>query len=306
MKNKVKILGIIGIFILVLIVVKKQYLLFPQAEFLYSSGVKIRDLIYQKNVHFFRYMVVYLPIIFTDVFKINLNLAYTIYIYIVGGILILFSSKIFLIKTGGKKISLIYVLAFYLLIYLTVNGRILFAYLGEVILIYEIYCEKNRKKIYLFCIFLASVSSGTMLVIIFSLLIYLMKINKIKKLFSKNGVIVLIAILPVLIYANKMILKNLYFYEGNIFKVLEHGIFTSDNFELTLILSCLYAITILLCGFILKIKKDINKSLLFISLLFGLFGKTTFAMSLIPFFFEIGFYLNKIKWRIKINVEDNN
>lgn len=301
MENKKKILLIISIFIFILIILDRQFFLFPQVEYLYQNKVEIKNLIYQKNVHIFRYLVVYIPIFFSNMLNINVNILYTLYLYIVGGLLFIYSDKIYLIKKNGKNKNLIYIfmLVIYLSIYFIVNGRILFSYLGEVILIYEIYSKKNRKKIYILAIFFASVSSGTMLVIIFSLIMYFMKTIKIKNQIGKNQIIVLIILVLIALYAKKMILKNLHFFDNNIFKVLEHGIFSSQNFDKTIILSWVYTLVVIIFGIIIRAQKDINRSLLVISLLFGLFGKTTFTMVLIPFCFEIGFVLNRVKWRPK-------
>ncbi|MEG1009407.1 MAG: hypothetical protein RSF67_06330, partial [Clostridia bacterium] len=259
------------------------------------NKVRILDLIEQKNLHFFRYMVVYLPIFMSNILKVNVDFIYTIYLYIIGACLICFSYKIYIFKNKRiKLLTYVYILFFYTLIYFVVNGRIIFAYLGEVFLILEIYSKKNRKSIYFLSIFLSSISSGTMLVIIFTIILYTLNKLKVKEILTKKSILIIPIFFVIVIYSKKMIEKNLNFFEGSLIKMLSHGIFSSKDLNLTLIISCVYLLIVLILGVLLKVKQDIIKSMIFISLIFGLFGKTTFLMCLIPVFFEIGFFINKI------------
>lgn len=297
MKSKVKLsLTIILFIVFVFFVFKKSYNLFPQVEYLYLKKVEIIDLIKQKNLHLLRYLVVYIPIFLSNLLKVDVKKLYTLYLGIIGSGLIYLSCKIFLLRYKCmKNLLYIYILIFYIFIYCLVNGRILFAYLAEIILIFEVYSHKSRKTIILLSIFLASVSSGTMLVIVFTILFNFLKPIKIKEIIKKRTLLIIPIIFIVAYYSQKMIEKNLVFFEGNILKVLTHGIFSTDNLDLTITISLIYLLLILIGGVLLEVKKDIVRSLIFISMLCGLFGKTTFLMCLVPIFIEFGCFINRIK-----------
>lgn len=297
MKSKVKVnLTIILFVIFVFFIFKKSYNLFPQVEYLYLKKVEIIDLVKQKNLHLLRYLVVYIPIVLSNLLKVDIKKMYTLYLCIVGIGLIYLSCKIFLLRYKCiKNLLYIYILVFFISIYCLVNGRILFAYLAEMILIFEIYSYKSRKSIILLSIFLASVSSGTMLVIVFTILFYLLKKIKIKEIIKKRTLLIVPIIFIIAYSSQKMIEKNLAFFEGNVLKVLMHGIFSTNDLNLTIIISLIYLLLVLIGGILLEVKKDIVKSLIFVSMLCGLFGKTTFLMCLVPIFIEVGCFINRIK-----------
>ncbi len=174
-------------------------------------------------------------------------------------------------------------LCFSIVIIISVNGRIIFAYFSEALLLYYLLENKIQINLKFIIIFLFStVSSGTMSVI---LLVFFLSRKIIKNNLKTNKFIKILKIPIILIVLYFFIIfvkKNLIYYSGDMFALLQHGFFS----KLYNISTEMYIFLILIFFFFLYITfllKKVDKLLFrfYISSIIGLiFGFTAGSMVL--------------------------
>ena len=179
-----------------------------------------------------------------------------------------------------------------------VNGRIIFAYFSEALLLYYFIEKKFQINLKFLIIFLfSSVSSGTMSVI---LITCFLSRKMIKNSLKKKRTIKIFKVAIILIVTYYFIIfakKNLISYSGNIFKLLQHGLFS----KLKNIYIEVYALLIVLFPYFIYLSIQMRKidRLLFriyissiIGLLFG-FTAGTMGVPILMIYFLIVFNSKK-------------
>jgi membrane protein len=273
------------IIIIFIILKKKIFYIFPQAMNVYNFHVGFITLYKYGYIHHIpRYLVVYPSIYFGELFKIDIHLVNTFYSVIIFCITIILWWKI--IKKYKVKLNIltwICLLFFSIGIITFVNGRIIFAYFSEALLLYYIIEKKFQINLKFLIIFLFStVSSGTMSVILITCFLSRkiiknnLKSNKIIKLF-KVPIIFIISYFFI-IFAK----KNLVYYSGNIFELLQHGFFSklkNISVEMYILLLILFLCFIYLSILLRRIDRLLFR--FYISSIIGLvFGFTAGSMIL--------------------------
>ena len=318
-KNKKEITssGIIFIFLILLFYLEIiKFNIFPQAYILYSQKVKIVNLILNMHPHFLRYLIIIPSIFIGELLKVNVNTINTIYSIVLLSFINYYILKI--IHNYSKLRLIVIVLTFLFISFLSlnINGRIIFAYFGQIIIINAfIYERGNKLLLYIIIgIFYTTVSSGTMIVTVLATIFLsfydgYIKIKNIKLFF-------LIFPLGIIFfkYFYLMLNKNYTYYEKSIYKIFQHGIlskfYNNPFFIFILCLYILFSLTYLLIILKRKTKKiGIFESMAFLC---GLFGVTTFFMCIIPIFIHINIILfrgkrknESIKDTISSNVLDS-
>ncbi|EUB19504.1 MULTISPECIES: hypothetical protein [Fusobacterium] len=287
--------------ILIFIILKKKiFYIFPQAMNVYNFHVGFITLYKYGYIHHIpRYLVVYPSIYFGELFGIDIHLINTIYSIIIFIITIVLWWKI--IKKYEIKINLLTwlcLVCFSIIIIAFVNGRVIFAYFSEALLLYYFIEEKVQINLKFLIIFLfSSVSSGTMSVI---LITCFLSRKMIKNNLKKKRTIKIFKVAIILIVTYFFIIfakKNLVSYSGNIFKLLQHGLFS----KLKNISVEVYVLLIILFPYFIYLSIQIRKidRLLFrfyissiIGLLFG-FTAGTMGVPILMIYFLIVFNSKK-------------
>lgn len=274
-----------------------EFKIFPQAYILYENKTKILSLIFNFHPHLFRYLVVFPSILIGDILKVNVNVVNTLYSILLLSYINYFILEIiekYIHKINFKIIST--TILFIIFLALNINGRIIFAYFGQVLIIKTFLSEKKENIFLIIGIFYSTVSSGVMSVVIISV-VFICFFSK-KILFHKKikGKIILLSLLVIFFkYFIIMLEKNYKYFEKNIYKILEHGIlnkfYGNEFFNYILFSYVIFFLIYLLIIYKTKIK--IIGIFEGISILCGLFGKTTFFMCLIPIFIHINIILFK-------------
>ena len=216
--------------ILIFIILKKKiFYIFPQAMNVYNFHVGFITLCNYGYLHHIpRYVVVYPSIYFGELFGIDKHLVNTIYSVIIFCITIILWWKI--IKKYKVKLNIltwICLLFFSIGIITFVNGRIIFAYFSEALLLYYIVEKKFQINLKFLTIFLFStVSSGTMSVILITCFLSRKIIKNHLKTSKFLKILKIPMVLMVVYFFLIFVKKNLKYYSGDILGLLKHGFFS--------------------------------------------------------------------------------
>ena len=251
-----------------ILLIKKEFPIFPQAMRLYELNLPLLELLKKGYiVHFPRYLVVYPSIFLGNLLTIDIHIVNTIYSIIILLITIYLWWNILEHYTVQINFFSYLVMTFFLLLLLTyANGRIIFGYFSEILLVN--YLSRYRFKINLItllALFFSSISSGVMSVIMITCFIFMyldrknrnVKRKVIKKIFLDIPIFML-----VVYYFIIFIQKNLKYYSNSIFLMLSHGIFR-DFFDIPIYLLLLFmlmcfVIFIMVLIFLRKVNKRLS------------------------------------------------
>ncbi len=268
--------------------------LWGQVLYFIEGDVSPFEVIY--HPHGARYAVIYPSLYVAQLFSIDIELAFALYVTIFMVAAIYFTAKV--VSTCGYNTikSLLFVIILFFIISLPMNGRIMFAICSASIQLYLFVSWPNmgpaKKFLYMFIsILLSAVSSGTfILTLALYLVFFLIKSPlftpkfKLKDKFLLFAMIAFIFLIPALLY---YIGKNLNYYGGGvegIFYMLDHGFGRYFFFDISWV-----TIPVILSYFFLSFVSWIharnNLSMRFsfwyvlICLLGGLYGLSTFMIS---------------------------
>ena len=265
---------------------KKIFYIFPQAMNVYNFHVDFITLYKYGYIHHIpRYLVVYPSIFLGELFDIDIHLVNTVYSMIIFCITIILWWRI--IKKYRVRINLLtwILLVFFSIGIITfVNGRIIFAYFSEALLLYYFVEEKFQINFKFLIIFLfSSVSSGTMSVILIICFLSRKMLNntarakKLLRLF-KFPIIIMIGYFFVI-----SLKKNLIYYSGNIFAMLQHGLFAIlENLSIEVYVSLLIGLICFIYITILLKKKDELLFKFYIGSVIGVFFGFTAGSMMLP------------------------
>lgn len=265
---------------------KKIFYIFPQAMNVYNFHVDFITLYKYGYIHHIpRYLVVYPSIFLGELFDIDIHLVNTVYSMIIFCITIILWWRI--IKKYRVRINLLtwILLVFFSIGIITfVNGRIIFAYFSEALLLYYFVEEKFQINFKFLIIFLfSSVSSGTMSVILIICFLSRKMLNntarakKLLRLF-KFPIIIMIGYFFVI-----FLKKNLIYYSGNIFAMLQHGLFAIlENLSIEVYVSLLIGLICFIYITILLKKKDELLFKFYIGSVIGVFFGFTAGSMMLP------------------------
>lgn len=225
---------------LVIMIFNIKYDLFPQAKHL--LGASLIQLIIDSHPHSFRYLVAYPAIIVHEVLNIDLTISYTMYCLILLSIMNLYINRIINILKGQFEASYSYrniIISTILttIIMLMMNGRLIPAYTGIVLIIYsliKLHINRSIKiKDYMYIsmgFLLSTVSSGVMMVSFFQIVLGIcVYVAKHKKYLSVFGLITISypIINKCISYVYYMSVRNINYFGGGIdgfFNMLVHGL----------------------------------------------------------------------------------
>lgn len=300
-----------------------SYEFLAQARVLLQTNTDVYYWLVNGHVHAIRLLISYPAYLLAEFYDVNIDIAFSYYCCIIFLLILLLMVSIQRkrIKIGGGIILLSAM--FTLVLALVMNGRVNFAFLGLEILIIQM--EKlnevnsySKLKIILMAIiglFLTFVSSGTMIVAIGYLVIYLIiwciKKDKItKKMLHVFSISLLLILLFMTIgqYVLKMINKNILFFGGGvtgILNMLNHGItknligsFGISRFFIIMLLGLILIFNLIL---ILHVyKKHFNYMSIILAINVGiygsLFGLSAGTMSFIPLYIiSVEVVINRIR-----------
>ena len=265
---------------------KKIFYIFPQAMNVYNFHVDFITLYKYGYIHHIpRYLVVYPSIFLGELFDIDIHLVNTVYSMIIFCITIILWWRI--IKKYRVRINLLtwILLVFFSIVIITfVNGRIIFAYFSEALLLYYFVEEKFQINFKFLIIFLfSSVSSGTMSVILIICFLSRKMLNntarakKLLRLF-KFPIIIMIGYFFLIVLK-----KNLIDYSGNIFAMLQHGLFAIlENLSIEMYVLLLIGLICFIYITILLKKKDELLFKFYIGSVIGVFFGFTAGSMMLP------------------------
>lgn len=265
---------------------KKIFYIFPQAMNVYNFHVDFITLYKYGYIHHIpRYLVVYPSIFLGELFDIDIHLVNTVYSMIIFCITIILWWRI--IKKYRVRINLLtwILLVFFSIGIITfVNGRIIFAYFSEALLLYYFVEEKFQINFKFLIIFLfSSVSSGTMSVILIICFLSRKMLNntarakKLLRLF-KFPIIIMIGYFFLI-----FLKKNLIYYSGNIFAMLQHGLFAIlENLSIEMYVLLLIGLICFIYITILLKKKDELLFKFYIGSVIGVFFGFTAGSMMLP------------------------
>lgn len=281
---------------------KKIFYIFPQAMNLYNFHVDLIGLYKYGYIHHIpRYLVVYPSIFFGELLDIDIHLINTIYSMIIFCITIFLWWEI--IKKYRIKINLltcIFLIFFSVGIIFFVNGRIIFAYFSETLLLYYFINRKFQINLKFLVIFLfSSVSSGTMSVILIVCFLHRKKLEN--RLRRKKNIKIFKFFIIILVFYFFIIFakKNLMYFSGNIFLMMRHGIFSIlENLSSTIYIMLLIGLIFFIYITIILRKKNKLLFKFYISSVIGMFFGFTAGSMILPIlliYFLIIFNTKNIK-----------
>lgn len=277
----------------------------PQAKVLLDDNNNLLYWFRSGHMHAVRLLIAYPGYILSTLFKCDLNVGYGYYSITIMWLLALIVykiSKFYCTKNRYYIVNLITILLWNFMLSMVMNGRINFAFLGiSISIYYSTLMKKNIriKKYKQLCMILigfllSTVSSGTMIVVSFYLLVViLLNINKEIALFNIKFIclffpLTLILGYPIIKYIVMMIRKNIVYF-GGIINMLQHGVgrvLPMYNSVVTILVVSI-AVEILLLNYFIVIKllkNDIFELILAsnIALYGSLFGISTGTLILVP------------------------
>jgi len=271
--------------------------------------------------HLLRVFILYLIYQFSLFFSLDISLVYNLFI-----ITILFGSYILLKKVlidfySASKYFILIILITLFFLSIFMNGRIAFAIFGNTLLLYSIYMKSFSLKnsisnisffiLILISILFTSVSSGTFMVSIITLLIFYFTIMiirfpmlKIKYIYLQMYIFLLIILLTPLIV--KFIHKNLQFFNGSIIEMLGHGFgrYLEEYYILFFILLFFMPFIVMILFVYLKKKMIyiLPFSMILSSVSIGMFGILSFFSGITAFILLSFFLLRKERKIVKKNI----
>lgn len=273
------------IIIIFIFLKKKIFYIFPQAMNVYNFHVDFITLYKYGYIHHIpRYLVVYPSIYFGELFEIDIHLINTIYSVIIFSITIILWWKI--IKKYKVRLNIltwICLLFFSMGVITFVNGRIIFAYFSEALLLHYIVEKKFQINLKFLIIFLFStVSSGTMSVILITCFLSRKIIKNHLKASRFLKILKIPMILIVVYFFLIFVRKNLKYYSGDILGLLKHGFFSKlQNLTLDIYIPLVLLFVCFICITIFLKKIDKLLFIFYISSIIGLvFGFTAGSMIL--------------------------
>lgn len=150
-KSKIILSSIILLILLVILWYFKviSYNVFPQAYVIYENKIQIKELVYIFHPHFPRYLLITPSVFLSKILNINIHIINTGY----SILLLVFIQKFMLdiILFYKKRISIIVIFlitVFIVIISLVVNGRIIFIFLGQTLILKSFVYENRKLKIF--------------------------------------------------------------------------------------------------------------------------------------------------------------
>tara|TARA_R110000824_G_C15232528_1_gene678840 strand:+ start:20021 stop:21019 length:999 start_codon:yes stop_codon:yes gene_type:complete len=204
-----------------------QILDFPHQNFSLES-------IYS-HPHGVRYLLILPALLISDFLNIQDSLVFSLYVFLIMLLAIFCLQKLLVEELPNKPLGVLFLVVFFVVIFLNMNGRMAFSLAGASIQIYVLYhwgSLRNIKKISLMILslFLCSVSSGTFLLIflIYSFFIFKNSVFVTGVLTRTDALFlvfmfIVVAISPIIFM---FIFKNLSYFGGGLsglYNMLGHG-----------------------------------------------------------------------------------
>lgn len=303
-------------FILILLEVKK-FIIWGQItnvlvpnEMLNNYEI-ITNLIETNHPHILRILLIVPFYAISEYISIDLELFFSITLMMF--IFILYYLHLKILNSIVSREKLFFILLFFLGLSFLMHGRIMFSILGNTILLFLLYKSfyssykiGKFKFLVLFIIALwfVSVSSGTFIVFLLTILIFytiqaLIKLPYISKelLFSFSMFLLLILLISPIIMV--FVEKNLNYYDGSIVNMLSHGAgrYLIDYFYIVLPLLMLFILFLPI--FLRYLKKYriliLPASMIISSLVVGLFGFSSLVSGISAYIVFIYLFINRQK-----------
>lgn len=290
-----------------------EFNLWPQVIELHDSSVDLLDLVL--HPHGMRFLLVSPIFIVSDSSGVHYDVIFTGIApwMLLSTILLLLKQVLHFkknISENQKKMLFVFfsILVIFLAFYM--NGRILFALLGFSIVSYVLVCWDalgGGKKVVLIILslFLMSVSSGTFMIGVISISLFVFY-SMVKKGLKKNILVVflffmgLMYSLPLL---EVLVMKNIDYY-GGVYSMLDHGfgqVLTSFEPVVFWGVVSSFILALLIQIFLISFYKKylVLLYILMVSVSVGVFGYSALTMALIPLFIMSGiFLLNFLKYLV--------
>ncbi|MDQ7085350.1 MAG: hypothetical protein Q9M36_10680 [Sulfurovum sp.] len=304
-KHKVLPYVLFSIYILLILLEYKQFSIWSQVGYYlfnsesYDRLDMVLELFQDKHPHALRILLIYPFFEISDFLGVDVNFLYNIVLVI----LVFTIYKIFISITKGMihKPQLLLVLFFIIFLSLYMNGRLIFAILGNTFILYILYRQAySEYKLSIFkvmiyillSLWLCSVSSGTLMVgigtiLLFYFLNFIVYLPYIKKTHIYFVLIILAFLLFFLPLILQLINKNLDYYDGSFFLMLDHGFgkyFTNIIIYLILSLPLIFLSMIIAYKYLKKYSYYILPlSMIFSSLTIGLFGTSSLVSGIMAY-----------------------
>lgn len=283
----------------------------PQALYLYDINPNVYYWFAQGHLHAIRLFLAYPGVLLSTFFELDLNLGFGIYVVVLFEIMMFIVLRIMGELNIGQKFFRYLASLFLLALAYVMNGRIVFSFVGVMILVYIDFLHRRGEigilTLHFFTVIgfvLSSVSSGTMLLIsIYILIETILRLKYIKSAIQKRKYILslFLMFLPVAAvivpYLEKMLMKNVRYFGGGltgVISLIQHGLgkifFVNSVWFLCLVL--VLGIMVFFVNMIVFWKKYVQTQNEYISLyllinlgMYGIFvGISTGMIALIPLF----------------------
>lgn len=270
--------------------------LWPQVIELYDSSLDFKELVL--HPHGMRFLLVLPIFIVSDGYGVHYDFVFTMitpFILLFTVLLILKQVLHFKKNILATQKRMLFLLLSIVVMFLAsyMNGRILFSLLGFSMVSYTLVCWDGlggikKTVLIILSLFLMSVSSGTLMIGIISISLFVFY-SIVKKGFKKN-ILLVFFILIGLIYSfpllEILVMKNIDYY-GSIYLMLDHGfgqVLTLFEPVVLFGLVSILVLTVLIQMFFIFLYKKylILLYLLAVSISVGIFGYSALSMSLIP------------------------
>ncbi len=321
-------LFLLFIYAILIILGIKEFSIWQQITYYLSTDFDMNNkvllhLFEESHPHFLRILILYFIYQFSLLLSLDVNLVYSLVLLIFLYITYIFIKNIIIDIYGDVKYSILTILLFYFLLSFFMNGRIIFAIFGNTLLLnaifFNTYSIKNKinnfKLIFMIVLSLimTSVSSGTFMVCLLSILIFYFLTTVFSFPFIKKKIfyveififMLIIFFMPLII---RFINKNLDFYDGSFFKMLEHGFGKYLEVYIYPILIFLFLLPFfLMFGYSLLYNNKyfvLPFSLIISSLFIGLFGYSSLFSGISGYilFVAINFYNTKGLFIVEKNI----
>lgn len=316
-------LFLLFIYLLFIFLEIKEFVIWPQiTEHLNDNTIKeqlnvIENLFLNNHPHSFRVMLLFPFFFLSELF--NLNLIFLFSIVMVSCLFITYKIIMsILFESINIKFYPIVIIFLFILSFL-MNGRIIFAILGNTLILFTLFkneFSKNNlsliKTLFIISlgIWLTCVSSGTLMVGIGTILLFYFIIIIIKlPLIKQKSIYIIVLILLLMVILSPILIqlinKNLDFYNGSFILMLDHGIgkYILKFYVPILILIIFSPFFIVLSFNFLKNNKIfvLPISMILSSSFIGLFGFSSLVSGLSAYILFCILYINKKR----LNCEQN-
>ena len=278
-------------------------------------SIDINDNVFQNmyethHPHLLRFALMYPIILLSEYLNIDLNLVFGIEALVINLIIFFLLNKIMNHIFQTKRYYILVLLLLFS-INLFMHGRIIFGFFGISILLHTFYFNtvKEYSNIKFFTIiavalFLMSVSTGTFIVGIVSVVLYILlnthyNYSKTKKLFNFKILLLIIGLIAIKPLIQQYIDKNLDYFDGSVILMLSHGIGRIFYNQYVLFTFLLFLPVASIMGIIMY--KKTMKNIYYVTIVpiliatfsIGLFGHSTLSVGLPAIFTLISIYINK-------------